>query len=210
MTLCDIGNTTFAFLNKKKILKVSIDTKYKKLPAIKGKIYFISVNLKATEKFLKKYPKAIDITNFINFTTTYKGMGIDRKVACYNIDSGIVVDCGSAITIDIMKNKKHLGGTILPGIKNLINFYPLISPQLKVNFHKDINLNKIPNNTNDAISYAILTSIILPIKDIEKKYNLPIIFTGSDTKYIKKYFNSSKYVKNLIFTSMKTIIKRIK
>jgi len=210
MILCDIGNTTFAFFIKKQKLLFDINTKHKNLPNItnKEKIYFISVNQKATSKLLKKYPDALDIKNIINFNTLYKGMGIDRKVACYNIKNNIIVDVGSAITVDIIKNKTHLGGFILPGIKNFIKFYPLISPKLKFDFEKDINLDKIPTNTNKAISYAILNAIILPILNCEDRYELPIIFTGFDSKYIIKYFKNSKYKRALIFNSMKRIIKR--
>ena len=208
MTLCDIGNTTFAFLYKDKKLKFAVNCNHKKLPTIKDKIYFISVNNKATKKLLKKYPKAQNIEKYLNFKTSYKGMGIDRKVACTNIKNGIIIDIGSAITVDIMKNGKHKGGFILPGINKLINFYPQISPKLNFNFEKKVNLDKMPLCTNDAISYAILKSVIQPIKDIEKKYNLTIYFTGEDAKYIIKNFKNKKYKKNLIFNNMKQIIKK--
>jgi len=212
MTLCDIGNSTIAFLSKKRSFKIAIDTKWKKFPSIKGKIYFISVNKKITKKFLKKYPNAINCANFLHFSTTYQGMGIDRQVACKTIKDGIIIDAGSAITVDIMKNGDHKGGFILPGIKKLISFYPLISPKLNFHFEKKVNLDKIPNNTNEAISYAILKSVILPIKEIKNKYQLRIYFTGGDSKYLIKYFlnentkNEYKYKKNLIFNSMKKII----
>lgn len=207
MTLCDIGNTTFAFSHKGKKFKVGIDTKPKDLPKIKNIIYFISVNQKATNKFIKKYPKAINLNKYLKFKTSYQGMGIDRQIACHNITNGIVVDCGSAITVDIVKDGYHKGGFILVGIKKMIELYPSISKKLEFNFVKEINLDKIPLNTDEAISYAILKSIILPIQGCEQRYNLPLYFTGEDSKYIRKYFKKSKYKQNLIFTAMKTIIK---
>ena len=210
MTLCDIGNTTFAFNHKGKQFKVSINTKLKLLPQIKDKIYFLSVNAKATKKFIKKYPQALNIKKLIKFTTSYQGMGIDRQVACRGFNNAIIVDCGSAITVDIMLNSKHNGGFILSGINKLISFYPQISTKLKFNFTKNINLDKMPTNTNEAISYAILKSIILPIKELEEKYNLQVIFTGEDSRYIRDNFKDSIYKKNLIFNNMKKIIKRNK
>ncbi len=207
MTLCDIGNTTFAFFHKDKNFKVGVDIKVKELPTIKDEIYFLSVNSKATIKFLKKYPDAINIEKFLNFDTKYQGIGIDRKVASHYVSNAIIVDCGSAITVDIMKNGKHKGGFILCGLKNLNSFYPQISQKLNFKFANNVNLDKMPLNTNDAISYAILKSIILPIKDCEQKYNLDIYFTGEDSKYLIKYFKNSKYKKNLIFNAMKKIIK---
>ncbi len=208
MTLCDIGNTTFAFFKNKKQFKISTTVKAKELPNIKGKIYFISVNEKATTKFRKRYPRAINLDSYLKFSTTYKGMGIDRKIACTSTNNGIIIDVGSAVTVDIMKEEKHLGGFILPGIKSLINLYPNISPKLNFNFEKDINLDKIPNNTNKAISYAIIQAIVQPIRNIEKQFKLPLIFTGGDAKYIMTVFKKNKYKKNLIFTTMAKIIKK--
>jgi len=207
MTFCDIGNTTFSFFNKKESSKYLVNIKYKDMPNFKGDIYFISVNKKARNKFYKKYPTAIDLEKVISFSTKYKGMGIDRKLVCLSTKNGILVDIGSAVTVDIMKNGKHLGGFILPGIKNLIKLYPKISPKLKVNFEKSINLDKIPQNTNIAINYAILQSLVQPIKNICMRYNLPLIFTGGDAKYLIKYFKNTKYKKNLIFNTMKQILK---
>ena len=207
MILCDIGNTTFSFLDlaKNKRFKVATNSKIKQLPKLKAPIYFISVNKKATKKLLKKYPNAIDCAKFIEFKTKYKGLGIDRKVACSGVKNGIIVDVGSAITVDIMKNGKHKGGFILLGIKNLASFYPLISSKLKFNLKINTNLDILPSNTNEAINYAILKSIILPIKECKEKYKLPIIFTGEDSKYLRKYFKDSSYEKDLIFKRLRKI-----
>ena len=208
MILCDIGNTTYSFYLKKKNLIFPITTKLHKLPDVDDKIYFISVNNKATKLFQKKYQNAINIQTIFSYKTKYIGMGIDRQVACFGIKDSIIVDIGSAITVDIIKNGKHLGGFILPGIKKLTNLYPNISSKLKFDFEKNTNLDKIPNNTKDAINYAILQSLILPIKNIQLKHNLPLIITGGDAKYLSTYFKQSKVKRNLIFKAMKKIIKQ--
>ena len=111
-----------------------------------------------------------------------------------------------------MKNGKHKGGFILPGFKAFLKIYPNISKKLTFNFEKNINLDKIPLNTNSAINYAIFSSIVLPIKNICKKYQTPIYFTGGDRYMLKNYFTDekTKYKKDIIFKSMKKIIKEIK
>jgi len=211
MTLCDIGNTTFHFKIPKKEFKLSIDSSLKNI-SIDGKLYFISVNDKATKKLLKQFPNAINIKKLITFQTTYQGMGIDRKVVCSCIKNGIVVDMGSAITVDIVQNNLHLGGFILPGIKAYQKIYPNISPKLQFDLDTKIDLDTIPQNTHQAINYSVLQSIVLPIKNICNKYNLPIYFTGGDMKVLESYFKTFdiKYKKNMIFKSMKKIIKRKK
>ena len=205
MILCDIGNTTYHFKTSSKEFKISVN---EVLPKLESPIYFISVNEKAEKKLLNTYPLAINIKSYLKFNTNYSStMGIDRILACSYIKNNIIVDCGSAITVDIMKNAIHFGGFIIPGIDALKNIYPNISEKLSFDFENNLNLDKIPLNTNDAINYALFQMIILPIKNIQDKYNLEIIFTGETSKYIINYFENKKYEKHLIFDSMKSAIR---
>lgn len=213
MVLCDIGNTTFHFKTKNKDFKIEVKSDIKKLPKLKDpKIYFISVNEKGTKKFIKRYPKAINIGKIINFKTKYKGMGIDRQVVCIGIKDGIIIDAGSAITVDIMKNGEHLGGYILPGLASYRKIYPQISKKLQFNFKNDINLDKIPLKTNNAICYAMFDGIVQSIKKQYETFELPLYFTGGDGKVLMKYFKElpKSYDENMIFNGMKTIIKNKK
>ncbi len=148
--------------------------------------------------------EVIDIKDLINFETTYVGMGVDRIIACVGYNDAIIVDAGSAITVDIMDNRNHEGGFILPGLKNFEKIYSEISSKLDFDINMKVNLDKIPLHTKDAISYSILKSIILPIKEIVK--NRKIIFTGGDGKFLSQYFKNSVYKEDLIFENMKGII----
>ncbi|MFX4232209.1 pantothenate kinase, partial [Aliarcobacter butzleri] len=76
------------------------------------------------KKLLKKNPKAKDIKEFLNFETKYQGLGIDSKIACSFQKDVVVVDAGSAITVDIMENDVHKGGFILLEVQSFINAYP--------------------------------------------------------------------------------------
>lgn len=201
MILCDIGNTTFHFLINGKHKKYFLD---EKIPKFEDEVYFISVNEKATKKLLKKNPNSYDISSLAKFETAYLGMGIDRVIACCFLDDIVIVDAGSAITVDIIENGSHKGGFILLGLQSFIKSYFKISKKLKINFEKNTNLDKIPLCTKDAIQYAIMKSIILPIKEVslDKK----IIFTGGDGEFLSSYFENSQYKKDLIFENMKRII----
>ena len=201
MILCDIGNTTYHFLVRDKHKKYFLD---EKVPVFDEEIYFVSVNEKATKRLLKKNPHAKNINKLLNFQTSYQGLGIDRALACSFQDNCVIVDAGSAITVDIMENDEHKGGFILLGVQSFINAYPKISKKLKFDFEKNINLDKIPLCTKDAIQYAMLKSIILPIKEVSLNKN--IIFTGGDGELLSKYFENSVYKKDLIFENMKRII----
>lgn len=204
MILCDIGNTTTKFLIDKNIKNYY---KKDKIPKLKDDIFYISVNEKATKKLLKKNPHAINLANFINFETSYIGLGVDRVVACSFQENVIIIDAGSAITVDIMENSKHIGGFILLGLNSFLKSYENISKRLKISksdFEKNINLDKIPLFTKDAILYALIKSIILPIIEICKDKN--IIFTGGDGEFLSQFFENSIYKKDLIFENMKRII----
>ena len=201
MILCDIGNTTFHF---------SIDGKEKRylvsanIPNFEQKVYYVSVNENATAKLRLTNDEIIDLEPFIDFKTKYVGMGLDRKIACCFLEDAVLVDAGSAITVDIIKKGKHKGGFILPGISAFKNIYPQISHKLDVDLNTKVNLDKIPLCTKDAISYAILKSIIEPIKKVSKKKQ--ITFTGGDGKYLSQFFDNSIYKEDIIFENMRRII----
>ena len=210
MILCDIGNSTYHFKDGKKRFKISV-LDYKKLPDFKKDedIYFISVNEEATKKFILKYPKSKNLNDIIKLDTKYKGLGVDRKIVSTAIKNGIIVDIGSAMTLDVVKNSFHLGGYIFPGLNSYKSIYPKISKKLIFKLDTDLELENLPSDTNEAISLAILSSLVYPIKDLYKKYKLPIYLTGGDSKILKKHLKSMKvkYKPNLIFSSMKKIIK---
>jgi len=201
LILCDIGNTTFHFLINGKHKKYYID---ETLPKLNQTVYFISVNKNATKKLINNYTECIDLENYLDFETIYKGMGLDRKIACIGYKNAIIVDAGSAITVDIMNEGTHKGGIILPGIDNLKKLYKDISPVLDYEINTKVNLDKIPLCTQDAISYSILKSVILPIKDLA--LNKQIIFTGGNGKFLSEFFENCIYKEDLIFENMKGII----
>lgn len=207
MILCDIGNTSFHFFDEKLETDFKIfETCY--LPEIFEPIYFISVNDNKRGLFLKKYPQALDLKDYCELNTNYSGLGIDRLVACLNYENGIIVDAGSAITVDIMEKNNHIGGFILPGVDALRNSYEQISNKLKADFEINVFLDKIPNCTKNAINYGILKSIILPIQEIAKQEK--IYFTGGDGELIARFFKDSIFDEFIVFKGMKKIIKGIK
>lgn len=201
MILCDIGNSSYHFLINGMEEKIFFD---ENLPAFTEDIYYVSVNAKALESLKKHSKKLINVEKFLNFETSYKGMGLDRKLACLNVKDAIIIDAGSAITVDIVKNSEHKGGFILPGLRAINNLYEDISSVLKHDLNLKVNLDKIPLNTQDAISYWTIKSIILPIQEI--CLNKQIIITGGDGKVLSAFFDNCIYKEHLIFDNMKGLI----
>lgn len=201
MILCDIGNSTFHFCINGQQQKCFM---HEELPTLNETIYFISVNDKATAKLLNQYPSAVNLEHDVKFETDYEGMGIDRKVACLGLTDGVIVDAGSAITVDVMKDGKHQGGFILPGVRKLHEVYANISPKLDFDLALKLNLDKIPQNTKEAISYSILKAIVLPIEEIA--HNQTVLLTGGDAKMLSEYIKNSICKDDLIFENMKGIM----
>lgn len=198
MTLIDIGNTTACVYNNNHTQRILI--KDFNLNNYKEKVFYISVN----NNFNSFPNNFINLEPYFILDSNYKGLGIDRIASCYYIKTGIIVDAGSAITVDKMNNGKHLGGFILPGIQAYLNTYKNISPRLEHSLNTDINLKSLPNTTKDAISYGIITSIITSIKLYAN--NDTIYLTGGDSSILQKYFDNPIIEENLIFKGMQKLI----
>jgi len=233
--LIDIGNTNIKIKTNKE-LKV-FKTKANKnlvLNYIKKhnykKIYIASVVKEYTlffKQHLKKQAYYFSYKNKFSFKFNLQGMGIDRLLA----DEGallkyrsplMVIDAGSAITIDYIDAKYNLkGGLILAGINltaKALNNYASLLPIININEYKDKKISRkqsyLSNNTDDAIFYGIINPVISCIEDFYNSFNvkdLKIILTGGDSNIIYNYLSLKKntYIeKDLIFQGMKNLIKK--
>jgi type III pantothenate kinase len=205
LILCDIGNTNahlfkdgeFSIESLEKFLAASFD----------DKVYYICVN-DALHPILKKRKNFVDLEAFIKSDTPYKGIGIDRVCACKSVYDGVVVDAGSAITVDVMSRGKHEGGFILPGLKMYEKTYALISPRLDLGVDRDVSLNTLPKNTKDALSFAVLKSVILTIKDCAKSKK--IYFAGGDGEYLSSFFENGVFDKMVVFKTLLNTVEELK
>ena len=200
MLLCDIGNTSYHFLDKERDFKENVTTFDPS--SVKQKVYFISVNAQVSAK-LASLENWIDLSVFVDKSKYYESMGIDRIVATMGVKNALVVDAGSAITVDMVKNGVFCGGFIYPGVNAMQKTYANISPALAYSFNFECDLDIMPKNSQDAISYGYLKTLYLELIS----HNLPIILTGGDASKLKKIFRDAKIDAQLIFNSMKKIIK---
>ena len=202
MLLCEIGNTNIHFY--KKGASWSKKASAKNLLDVKEKFYYINVNEKLKSK-LNELENATNLEPFIEIDTIYKGLGIDRVAACKAIDNGVIVDAGSAITVDIMAGGLHLGGYIMPGLFALQKSFADISPRLDMTINPNIALDIFPQNSLEAISYGAIKPIILMLKETQKDKRL--YFTGGDGKFFAKFFDNAIYDGSLIFKGMMKVLE---
>ena len=201
MLLCDVGNTSYHFLNDK--LDYKKPTENFDPSSVKEKVFYISVNPK-TKDILKNLHNWIDLSAYVDMQKYYETMGIDRVFACEAIDEGIVIDAGSAITVDVVKKSIFNGGFIYPGLKAMSETYKNISSALDYSFNFELDLGKMPKNSQDAISYGFLKTLYSEVMS----HNMEVFLTGGDAKEFAKIFSNAKIDEMLIFTGMKKIMKK--
>ena len=122
-------------------------------------------------------------------------MGVDRwlaMIAAYRLvdDEGvIVVDAGSAITIDIVSEQGlHLGGYIVPGLTmakralfantEQVNRY---DEALLVGDAPNNDTMKLGNNTLQCVEYGVLNQMLALVKQVVGQFpDFKLIITGGD------------------------------
>ncbi|NLY04144.1 MAG: type III pantothenate kinase [Campylobacter sp.] len=199
MLLIDIGNYSAKIwhdgkISTKNITELDSFTSYERA-------YYISVN----PNFIPRNSKFIDIGDYFEFDTIYRGLGVDRVAGCYTVKNGVVVDAGSAITVDIMLEDTHQGGFIVPGIAAQLKANEEISKNLKIPFNSQIDLDCLPQKTNDAVTFGIVAPLVYLIKDISKSKH--IYFTGGDGSFLARFFDNGIYDRNLVFRGMLKALK---
>lgn len=142
LVLCDIGNTRIHFAQNYQLFS-SVKEDLKRL-GIQKEIFYISVNEENEKALLNCYPNAKNIAGFFHLETDYIGLGIDRQMACLAVNNGVIVDAGSAITIDLIQEGKHLGGCILPGLAQYIHAYQKSAKILEQPFKALDSLEVLP------------------------------------------------------------------
>lgn len=120
-------------------------------------------------------------------------LGIDRWIQMLAIakpqHSYCVVGCGTALTIDLVKNMQHLGGYILP------NLY--LQRDALIQNTKGI---KIPDsafqiltpgkNTIDCVHHGILLGLVSSIEKVmQHRPNQTLILTGGDAELFAQHLN---------------------
>ncbi len=200
MLLCDIGNTSYHFLDGYKEYKENVTTFDPK--SIQERIFYICVNARV-EKQLENLENWINLSFYISMQNYYETMGKDRIFAVEAVKHGIIVDAGSAITVDVVRNGVFEGGFIYPGVVAMQKTYENISPALAYSFNFELNLDKMPKNSQDAISYGFLKTLQSEVLS----HNLPVVLTGGDAEELQKIFPQAQLDNELLFRGMKKIIK---
>jgi type III pantothenate kinase len=147
-------------------------------------------------------------------------MGVDRwlaMIAAYHksMEVGgktgiVVVDAGSALTIDILDAQgHHLGGYIVPGFNMAQQALFTNTEQVKryndqghKNGWKD-NFNKLGNNTLQCVEYGVMNQLVALVHQVKQQYSeYELVFTGGDSESLAGFFSAAKVDKNLVLKGL--------
>jgi type III pantothenate kinase len=200
MLLLDVGNTNIKIYQNGTIESFKAD---KSFDFPKERFYYICVN-NDLASILKNLDQAIDLEPKIDLRSSYKGLGVDRKAVCKAVEDGVIVDAGSAITVDVMRDGVHKGGFITLGLEAFRKSFATISPNLEFTLNEKIDLLVLPNSTKDALNFATFGSICALIEQVRE--DLPLIFCGGDGKRLMSQFEDATFREDLVFEGMKRVI----
>ena len=140
---------------------------------------------------------------------TPETLGVDRLAAAVGAMSQVggdcvIVDFGSAITIDLVENGVFRGGNISPGVAmrfRALHDYTLRLPKCL----PTDEILEVGTSTLKAIEQGVMQGITNEIEGYithfyEKNVKLSLIFTGGDAKYFVKR------IKNAIFAKYDLVI----
>jgi type III pantothenate kinase len=155
-----------------------------------------------------------------NLTIAYEtpsNLGVDRFLAMLGAiehfprTNLLVVDLGSALTIDIINDDGiHQGGLIMPGLKALRTSFAKFSTDNMLQ-----GMTELQSNTKDAWLSGTETMLISTIKeqigDFHSKYhNGVILLTGGDiTKLSKELPQRLNYFENLVLDGLESYAKSV-
>jgi type III pantothenate kinase len=199
--LCDVGNTSYHFFDGRESYKK--DAKTFDPASVKERVCYISVN-PAVEAKLAALQNWTDLSRFVAWDRYYATMGIDRVMACEAIDDGVVLDAGSAITVDLVRAGRFEGGFIYPGIRAMQGAYASISARLDYSINFEADLDRRPKNSRDAISYGFLRTL----KSEVERHGGPLYVTGGDARRFKTVFPEAVIDELLIFKGMKKMLEQ--
>ncbi len=200
MILADIGNTRIHIYENETVIHLS----YREaINLYRDKIvYYITVK-RELEKTLSRLENWVDISHKITLKGSYLTMGVDRKALCLSHSNGIFISAGTAITVDIVEDSIYRGGFLLLGLREYLRGYANISPALKTDLNRDIDLDRLPKTTRDGISYGIILSIKMIIERHQNSKDIYV--SGGDGKFIASLLENAIFDETLIFKGIKKV-----
>lgn len=142
-------------------------------------------------------------------------LGVDRWLAMlaafHQPEKGtkIVIDSGTALTIDIVDPKgNHIGGYIVPGIQLMKETLHLNTARLSV--EGDLAKSLAPGvNTLQCIDHGVLLMSVSMINSVIARFEKPVVYlTGGSVEFLQPYIKEeSRYLPELVMDGLAFVFK---
>lgn len=161
-----------------------------------GRRYRVPLHVaRATNKFSGvrngyKQPDKLGIDRWLGLLAAFHAFGL-----C------LVVDCGSALTVDLVKaDGEHLGGYIAPGLRLMKESLKLGTKNIAIDLDNDKPLTGFGVTTDEAVSHGIylaaLGQISLAYRNACKLLDETplLVLTGGDAQLVSQGLNQPTYI----------------
>ncbi|WP_457596202.1 type III pantothenate kinase [Hydrogenimonas sp.] len=202
MILCDVGNSRMHFLVEGEVVHLTHEEgvrRYGERP-----VRYICVSQKAKRLIDREAPAWREVADPGLLRSGYRGLGIDRVAACLGVYHGVVVDAGSAVTVDVMEEGRHLGGWIWPGLATLRGAYAAVSAVLDRPIGPDLPTG-LPQNTDEALSFGVFAAVSAAIERYAP--GLPVVVTGGDAPLFAAAITGACVDEKVVFRGIEKMIK---
>jgi type III pantothenate kinase len=118
-------------------------------------------------------------------------LGVDRWMAVLGVfqktgRASVVVDAGSAVTVDVVsEDGMHQGGYIVPGIRLLQESLWKGTDQVKVDQLAPRNVNNPGTSTEEAVARGCTLMLVALIERLAAAHSADLVITGGDAMLLK-------------------------
>ena len=137
--------------------------------------------------FRSKFPFRIDYK-------TPRSLGTDRIAAIagvwlyYGGSDTLVIDAGTAITFDLLADRKYCGGSISPGIEMRFRALNKFTGRLPLVSRSDV-MSLTATSTTEAINAGVISGVVFEINEyirtfVTKYPGIKVIITGGDADFL--------------------------
>lgn len=149
---------------------------------------------------------------------TPETLGRDRLAAAvgavllYPGRSVLIVDCGTAVTIDLVSDATFRGGVISPGLQTRFRALHDYTAALPLCAPTD-DEGEVGLSTRQAVERGVMNSLAFEIEGYIRRLSakidgLCVIFTGGDAKYLTKRIKNTIFAdRNLVFCGLDRILE---
>ena len=211
-------NTKIALFKKRKIIKKSILINEADIVGWEKEAFSSIVSLVGDQSSLLSYfnKKVLKLDYktkipIVNNYKTPKTLGNDRLAAVVGAsklfpnNNILVIDTGTCITFDLIKNNVYFGGSITSGINMRYNSLKNNTFNLPI-INEITKMELVGNSTNNSIKSGVLNGLLCEIDGMIAAYkyqysDLKVVITGGDCMFF------DKELKNSIFVDQDLVLK---